>query len=67
MMNGYKAVNTVQITEPTEPISTLKIHEMRPDGTPLCGEPAQVWEGIQLVYTPLGPGIVDCQRCARKA
>ena len=64
-MKGYQAVNTVQITEPTDATSTLKVHQMRSDGTPVCGIPARVWQGTQLVYTPQGPGIVTCARCAR--
>lgn len=61
----YHGSQTVRITTPDGLNPAPRTHEMRDDGTPLCGTPARELKGIQLVYTPKGPGVVTCVLCAR--
>lgn len=54
---------TVQLTFRNRDEATsglLRVHEMHPDGAPLCNRPLPDW----MVFTPLGSGEVDCGLCA---
>jgi hypothetical protein len=62
---SYKANQTVQITEVGDATSTLRVHEMRSDRTPLCNTPLRDWKGQPMQYTPQGKGEVTCGLCAR--
>ena len=62
----YPASETGQMREaatPTTPTS-LTIHELRPDGLPLCGPKADTWQGKTMRLVDLGPGSVTCGSCA---
>lgn len=61
----YPATQTVQITPKGAATSSLRVHEMRPDGTPLCNRPSPEWRRQTMVYTPQGRGTVTCGLCAR--
>jgi len=58
----YHASQTGQITEPGDPTSTLVVHEDG-GGRPLCNVPIRPWKGKALVWTPQGPGTVNCGIC----
>ena len=61
----YEADHTGQITFPDHPTSpSLKTHEFE-TGEPRCKAPLKPWRGLPASYTEQGPGIVDCERCAR--
>jgi hypothetical protein len=61
----YHASQTLQLTTPDGLNPASRVHEMRDDGTPLCGTPARELRGTPVVYTRQGPGDVTCLRCAR--
>jgi hypothetical protein len=61
----YRVSQTVRLTTPDGLNPAPRIHEMRDDGTPLCGTPARELKGTPVVYTPQGPGDVTCLLCAR--
>lgn len=63
----YRATQTLQITVKGEATSSLKVHEMRPDGGPLCNRPTPDWNGKTMIYTPQGRGTVTCGICNRCA
>lgn len=59
-------VQTVQITVGSESASpSLKVHEDRGDGTPVCGRPLRDWHGLPSKYTQQGKGVVTCGLCLR--
>jgi hypothetical protein len=49
----------------TTTASSLRVHELRDDGLPLCGPKPDSWEGNAMVLVPLGRGGVTCLSCAR--
>ncbi len=61
----YQAADTGQITFLGQPSSpSLEVHEFE-GGEPICGQPLDPWQGNPASYTPQGPGVVTCGRCAR--
>lgn len=60
----YPANETGQMRGDKKLASGLRIHELRPDGLPLCGPKPDTWKGGPMWLVDLGPGSVDCGLCA---
>jgi len=63
----YSASETGQMRFADEQTTdtSLKIHELRPDGLPRCGPKLETSRWGPLLLVPLGPGKVTCGSCAR--
>lgn len=65
----YHANRTGHVHVPGHPEWDTGIqHELRDDGTTLCGVPRshqQQLHGYPVTITQDGPGIVNCKQCAR--
>jgi hypothetical protein len=62
---SYNADRRVQITLMDGEATSLRVHEDRGDGTPLCNTPLRDWKGQPAQYKKQGKGEVNCGLCAR--
>jgi hypothetical protein len=66
-IRSYHAEATCQLVQESDPdswLGALRRHESQM-GFPLCGTPARPWHGHKVIVKDLGPGEVNCLRCAR--
>ena len=60
---AYYAQQTCKVS--TAAKGRRRVHELGADGLSICA--AHNVAAANHVFTPLGPGYVDCRRCARVA